>query len=63
MIRPKCFRTSEAERGLDHDLKIQESITMMSHAQEESLGGQGHLAMPDRMDAAARGPASKASNP
>lgn len=44
------------------NLKIQESVTMMSHTQDQSLGGQGHLEMPDRMDAAAQGLAGTASN-
>lgn len=45
------------------NLKIQESVTMMSHIQAQSLGKQDHLAKPDRMDAAARGPVGPASNP
>lgn len=45
------------------NLKIQESVTMMSHTQAQSLGGQGHLTKPDRMDAAAWGPVGPASNP
>lgn len=49
MIRPKCFRTSEAERETDHDLKIQESVTMMSHAQDEPRWA-GPPGVPDRMD-------------
>ena len=44
------------------NLKIQESVTMMSHTQDQSLGGQGHLEMPDRMDAAAQGLAGTTSN-
>lgn len=44
------------------NLKIQECVTMMFHTQDQSLGGQGHLAMPDRMDAATWGPAGMALN-